>query len=77
MEMSFIINFLDIENYVFLRLNSLNMPQGEKELLIIKNLNYSDGGISIPAIFGALAVNFIVNAISNPLSEILTNLFIR
>lgn len=44
---------------------------------IIRNLNYSDGGVSIPAIFGALAITFLVNAISNPLSEILTNLFIR
>ena len=44
---------------------------------IIRNLNYSDGGVSIPAIFGALAITLIVNLISNPLSEIITNLFIR
>lgn len=44
---------------------------------ILRNIKHLDGGVSIPAIFGALAITLIVNLISNPLSEIITNLFIR
>ena len=44
---------------------------------IIRNIKYSDGGTSAPAIFGALVINILINLISDPISEFITNLFIR
>ena len=44
---------------------------------ILREIKYSAGGVSVPAIFGALVITLIVNAVSNPISQLLTGLFIR